>query len=87
MDGEVDFLKIYTANGIESDSAEILLSHQELKNLANALMQFENEVEQFKIENKDKENLGFTHLHLKDCGSLGEHSKVDIVFYVDLSQK
>ena len=87
MDGEVDFVKIYTANNTEADSVELLLNYQELKELANALTKFETEVKKFKIENKDKESLGFTHLHFKDCGSIGKKSKADIVFYVDLNDK
>lgn len=79
-------MKIYTAKNIEADSVELLLNYQELKELANTLMEFETKVKKFKLENKDKENLGFTHLHFKDCGSIGKKSKADIVFYVDLNE-
>lgn len=79
-------MKIYTEKNIEADSVELLLNYQELKELANALMEFETKVKKFKLENKDKENLGFTHLHFKDCGSIGKKSKADIVFYVDLNE-
>lgn len=85
--GEVDVVRIYTANNTETDSAELLLNYQELKELTNALIKFETEVKKFKIENKDKESLGFTHLHFKDCGSIGQNSKADIVFYVDLHEE
>lgn len=77
-------MKIYTENNTEADSAEVLLNYQELKELTNALIKFEAKVKKFKIENKDKENLGFTHLHFKDRGLIGQNSKADIVFYVDL---
>lgn len=79
-------MKIYTEKNIEADSVELLLNYQELKELANALMEFETKVKKFKLENKDKENLGFTHLHFQDCGSIGKKSKADIVFYVDLNE-
>ena len=81
-------MKIYTAKNREAKSSvEISLSHQELKNLLNCLSNFENEVEQFKVKNKDKENSGFTHLHLKDCGLIEKNSKSDIVFYLNLNDK
>ena len=86
MDGEVDFVKIYAKKDIETDSVEILLSHQELKTLVSYLSKFEDEVQQFKLRNKDKENLGFTHLHFKDCGLVGKNSHADIVFYVNLNE-
>ena len=65
MDGEDDFMKIYATNNTATDSVEILLNYQELKRLVNSLMKFQDEVKQFKIQNKDKDSLGFTHLHLK----------------------
>ena len=86
MDGEIDFLKIYTANNTEADSVEILINYQELKNLINSLKKFENEVNQFKTKNKEKEELGFTHLHLKDCGLIEKNSKSDIVLYLNLNE-
>ena len=46
-DGEVDLVKIYTANNTETDSVEILLNYQELKKLINSLKKFEDEVKQF----------------------------------------
>ena len=81
-------MKIYASNNKEANgSIEISLNHQELKNLVNYLANFENEIEQFKVKNKDAENAGFTHLHLKDCGLIEENNKSDIVFYVDLNDK
>lgn len=80
-------MKIYTAKNTEADSVEVLLNYHELKELANALMKFEDEVKQFKMKNKDKESLGFTHLHFKDCGSIGKNSKADMVFYVALNEE
>ena len=72
MDGEVDFMKIYATNHTETDSIEILLNHQELKKLVNSLKKFEDEVDQFIIKNRDVERVGFTHLHLKDCGLIAK---------------
>ena len=85
-DGEVDLVKIYTANNTETDSVEILLNYQELKELINSLKKFEDEVNQFKTKNKEAEGLGFTHLHLKDCGVIDENSKSDIVLYLNLNE-
>ena len=85
-DGEVDLVKIYTANNTETDSVEILLNYQELKKLINSLKKFEDEVKQFKTKNKEAEGLGFTHLHLKDCGLIDKNSKSDIVLYLNLSE-
>ena len=78
-------MKIYTAKNKEAKSGvEISLNHQELKKLVSSLANFENEIEQFKAKNKNAENIGFTHLHLKDCGLIERNSKSDVVFYVDL---
>ena len=79
-------MKIYTTNNTETDSVEILLNYQELKKLVNSLKNFEDEVNQFKTENKDVEGLGFTHLHLKDCGLIDKNSKSDIVLYLNLNE-
>lgn len=79
-------MKIYTANNTETDSVEILLNYQELKKLINSLKKFEDEVNQFKTKNKEAEGLGFTHLHLKDCGLIDKNSKSDIVLYLNLSE-
>ena len=79
-------MKIYTANNTETDSVEILLNYQELKKLINSLKKFEDEVKQFKTKNKEAEGLGFTHLHLKDCGLIDENSKSDIVLYLNLNE-
>lgn len=57
-------MKIYTTNNTETDSVEILLDYQELKKLVSSLKKFEDEVNQFKMKNKDAKGLGFTHLHL-----------------------
>ena len=86
MDGEVDLVKIYTANHTETDSVEILLNYQELKKLINSLKKFEYEVNQFKTKNKEAEGLGFTHLHLKDCGLIDKNNKTDIVLYLNLNE-
>ena len=85
-DGEVDFVKIYTTNNTETDSVEILLDYQELKKLVNSLKKFEDEVNQFKMKNKDAEGLGFTHLHLRDCGVIDKNSKSDVIFYLNLNK-
>ena len=85
-DGEDNLVKIYTANNTENDSVEILLNYQELKKLINSLKKFEDEVNQFKTKNKEVEGLGFTHLHLRDCGLIDENSKSDIVLYLNLNE-
>lgn len=85
-DGDVNLVKIYTANNTENDSVEILLNYQELKKLINSLKKFEDEVNQFKTKNKEVEGLGFTHLHLRDCGLIDENSKSDIVLYLNLNE-
>ena len=72
--GDVNLVKIYTANNTENDSVEILLNYQELKKLINSLKKFEDEVNQFKTKNKEVEGLGFTHLHLRDCGLIDENA-------------
>lgn len=83
-------MKLYTANNTETDSVddsvEILLNYQELKKLINSLKKFEDEVNQFKAKNKESEDLGFTHLHFKDCGLIDQNSKSDIVLYLNLSE-
>ena len=83
-------MKIYTANNTETDcvddSVEILLNYQELKKLINSLKKFEDEVNQFKAKNKEAEDLGFTHLHFKDCGLIDQNSKSDIVLYLNLNE-
>ena len=78
-------MKIYTANNTETDSVEILLNYQELKKLINSLKKFEDEVRQFKTKNKEAKSLGFTHLHLKDCGLIEKNCKADIILYLNLS--
>ena len=86
-DGEDEFVKIYTAYNTEADdSIEIVLNYQELKKLVNSLKNFEDEVKQFKTKNKDTADLGFTHLHLKDCGLIEKNSKSDIVLYLNLNE-
>lgn len=79
-------MKIYATNSTEVDSIEILLSHQELKCMISALEKFENEVNLFKNKNKNNKNLGFTHLHLKDCGLIDKNNDSDIVFYLNLNE-
>ena len=46
-------MKIYTTNNTETNSVEILLDYQELKKLVSSLKKFEDEVNQFKMKNKD----------------------------------
>ena len=77
-------MRIYATNNTETDSVEMLLNYQELKILVSSLSKLENEVKKFKGENREKKDLGFTHLHLRDCG-LGNNN-LDVVFYIDLSE-
>ena len=67
-------MKIYTTNNTETDSVEILLDYQELKKLVSSLKKFEDEVNQFKMKNKDAKGLGFTHLHLKDYKTVSQRN-------------
>ncbi len=77
-------MKIYTEKNLEADSVEVLLNHFELKQLVDALCQFEAKISQFKSENRQVEKLGFTHMHYKDnC----KENEADIVFYVNLDEK
>ena len=81
-------MRVYTSNNKDAQSnVEISLNHKELKALTVVLTNFENQIEQFKISNKDKDDFGFTHLHLKDCGLISGKSESDIVFYIDLNDK
>ena len=84
--GESDFMKIYPASNTENDSVEILLNYQELKILSNSLMKFEDEITRFRNQNKGIEGLGYTHLHLKDCGLIDENDNTDIIFYLNLNE-
>ena len=79
-------MKIFTTNNTGDDNVEILLSYQELVRLVDSLKNFEDEINQFKNNNKNTEVVGFTHLHLKDCGLIDKNSKSDVVFYPDLSE-
>ena len=80
-------MKIYTAYNKEADdSVEISLNFQELKSMLSSLNKFADEISQFKMKNKDKKELGLTHLHLKDCGLFEKNSKSDLIFYVNLSE-
>jgi len=79
-------VKIYTENNIEANRVEILLNYQELKKFVNCLKEFEKEVSLFKMKNKEIKDLGFTHLHLQDCGLLDKNNKSDMVFYLNLDE-
>ena len=82
-DGENNFVKIYTGKDISEESIEILLSHQELKVIIDVLRHFEEEIKMFKESNKERK-MGFTHLHLRDCGLVDDNLRSDVVFYVNL---
>ena len=86
MDGEVEPVKIYMSNNTDNDNVEILLDYSELKKLIDSLVKFGDEINVFKMKNTDNGPLGFTHLHLKDCGLISEKCKSDIVFYVNLDE-
>lgn len=86
MDGEVEPVKIYMSNNTDNDNVEILLDYSELKKLIDSLVKFGDEINVFKMKNNDNGPLGFTHLHLKDCGLISEKCKSDIVFYVKLDE-
>ncbi len=79
-------MKIYPGNDTDDSYVEIMLNCQELKTLVSALEKFENKIDQFKTNNKDIKNPGFTHLHLQDCGLIDKNGKSDLVFYVNLNE-
>lgn len=80
-------MKIYAQKNKVEECVEVLITHEELKILIDSLAEFESKINQYKIANKDKEDLGFTHLHFKDCNKICESSQSDLVFYVDLNEK
>ncbi len=80
-------MKIYIENNTEISDVEVTMTGQELKALVNALAEFESKIQQFKTDNKEKRDLGFTHIHLKDHIQASTENKSDIVFYVDLDSK
>jgi hypothetical protein len=84
--GEVEPVKLYMSNNTGNNHVEILLDYSELKKLIHSLVKFGDEINVFKIKNNDNGPLGFTHLHLKDCGLISEKCKSDIVFYVNLDE-
>ena len=86
MDGEVNFVEIYITNNEETDSVEISLNYQELNKLVNSLKKFEDEVNRFKTENNHAPDLGYTHLHLRDCELIDKRSKSDVIFYLNLNK-
>lgn len=79
-------MTVYFENNKEKDSIEVVINCFELKELVSALTEFESRIEQYKNINQENANLGFTHIHLKDCGPLCKKSKTDIVFYVNLNE-
>lgn len=85
--GEVNLMQIYGENNADEHSVEMMFSYEELKELVIALSEFEHQIAQYKKDNSGKEDLGFTHLHFKDCGEIGKKSKNDVVFYVNLSER
>ena len=80
-------MQIYGENNADEHSVEMMLSYKELTELVKALSEFEHKIAQYKRENAGKTDLGFTHLHFKDCGEIGRRSKNDVVFYVNLSEQ
>ena len=78
-------MRIYAVKNKVADRAEVLLTHHELKELAEALQSFEKQIEQYKAKNKGKKDLGFTHLHFIDACPTGKNSESDLVFYVDMN--
>ena len=80
-------MKIYVKHNEEIPNVELLLNYEELKGLICALNQFERKIDAYKIKNKGKKDLGFTHMHLKDFVRLKEDGGDDVVFYVDLNDK
>lgn len=79
-------MKLYAEKWMDDHKVEVKMSPSEIRELAEALIEFSSKIERYRLANKGKENLGFTHLHFIDCGPYGQKSEDDLVFYVDLSE-
>ena len=75
-------MKIYVET---STSIEIICNKDELNILVDALLKFRLEIEHYVKLNKDKTDLGITHMHYQDYDKKARESATDIVFYVDLN--
>ena len=53
--------------------------------LVEALLKFRLKIEHYVKLNKDKTDLGVTHMHYQDYDKKARESATDIVFYVDLN--
>lgn len=82
MVGEDELMKIYVET---STSIEIICNKDELNILVDALLKFRLEIEHYVKLNKDKTDLGITHMHYQDYDKKARESATDIVFYVDLN--
>ena len=71
---------LYTSSNIE-----IVCNKDELNILVDALLKFRLEIEHYVKLNKDKTDLGITHMHYQDYDKKTKESATDIVFYVDLN--
>lgn len=69
----------------ESSNIEILCNKDELNILVDALLKFRLEIKHYVKLNKDKTDLGITHMHYQDYDKKAKESATDIVFYVDLN--
>ncbi len=83
-------MKIYAENikdesTIMCSDVELLCSKNELDVLVNLLLTFQHEIDQYIENNKDKSNLGFTHMHYQDNNPLWKKGDSDVVIYVDLT--
>jgi len=82
-------LKIYVEDNkhLEYGNVEILCTKTELDLLVNALIKFQSEIDEYVENNKDKTDLGFTHMHYCDYDGICKKSGADMVFYVDLNKE
>jgi len=78
-------MKLFIKKTSKESRVEILLSFIELDQMISALCNLRESIIDFKNVNINNDSLGFTHLHMKDCGLLDGKGKEDIVLYVDLS--
>lgn len=69
----------------ENSKIEIVFNREELNILVDALLKFRLNIEHYVKLNKDKADLGITHMHYQDYNKKAKESDMDIVFYVDLS--
>lgn len=72
---------------LASVSIGLLCTKKELDELIEMLLKFQFQIDQYLDKNKNKSNLGFTHIHYQDNSEVWKKGDADIVFYVDLDKQ